>query len=513
MHENKPLAFSYVRFSTPEQAKGDSLRRQSEAAEAWAVAHGMDLSDLTLRDLGRSAYRGKNLQDGALSVFRRAVEDGDIPDGSYLLLESPDRLSRLPAVDATEALTAICKLGITVVTLDDGQEYDIARLRRDFHVLLKWLLRAEVGHDESRKKAYRVAKAWAAKRQKASEKKLTAICPYWLRLREDRASFETIPERVEVVRRIVREALDGQGQESIARSLNQESVPTFGRGQRWHKSTIAKLLRNEALVGTYQPHKMEEDGKGMPRRVPDGPAVEGYYPAVIEAEAFATLQARMGEKRAPYVRTGQTITNPLAGIARCGLCGSAMTQVVKGHRSRPRLVCSNAKVGGGCEYHSFPVDDVWRALGDPFLLEEAPTGSDETRRKWERAEAELRGAEERVQNLVQGIASVGPSPALRAELAEAERDLSAARDIVRALAERARVETPNSVKRRLQALVEALEGEEQDAAAINMRLRENVSAVIINPAKPAEMQAASLTVRWLHGGETEVPLGGFGKFN
>ncbi|MGX1318232.1 DNA invertase Pin-like site-specific DNA recombinase [Bradyrhizobium sp. USDA 377] len=33
-----PRAYSYVRFSTPEQAKGHSLQRQTDAARAWAAA-------------------------------------------------------------------------------------------------------------------------------------------------------------------------------------------------------------------------------------------------------------------------------------------------------------------------------------------------------------------------------------------------------------------------------------------------------------------------------------------
>jgi hypothetical protein len=33
-------AYSYIRFSSPEQAKGDSFRRQSEKAAAWAAKNG-----------------------------------------------------------------------------------------------------------------------------------------------------------------------------------------------------------------------------------------------------------------------------------------------------------------------------------------------------------------------------------------------------------------------------------------------------------------------------------------
>jgi DNA invertase Pin-like site-specific DNA recombinase len=35
----KPTAYSYIRFSTPEQIKGDSLRRQVELSEAYAAKH------------------------------------------------------------------------------------------------------------------------------------------------------------------------------------------------------------------------------------------------------------------------------------------------------------------------------------------------------------------------------------------------------------------------------------------------------------------------------------------
>src|SRR5687768_12023022 len=38
-----PVAFSYVRFSTPEQAKGDSLRRQTEATEEWCRRNAIPL--------------------------------------------------------------------------------------------------------------------------------------------------------------------------------------------------------------------------------------------------------------------------------------------------------------------------------------------------------------------------------------------------------------------------------------------------------------------------------------
>ena len=54
-----PVAISYIRFSPPEQQKGDSLRRQTEAAVDWCRRHNVALdASTTLHDLGRSAYTG-----------------------------------------------------------------------------------------------------------------------------------------------------------------------------------------------------------------------------------------------------------------------------------------------------------------------------------------------------------------------------------------------------------------------------------------------------------------------
>jgi hypothetical protein len=51
----KPRAYPYIKFSTPEQAHGASLNRQSARAAAWAAAHSLDLDkELTFQDRGVS---------------------------------------------------------------------------------------------------------------------------------------------------------------------------------------------------------------------------------------------------------------------------------------------------------------------------------------------------------------------------------------------------------------------------------------------------------------------------
>src|ERR1041385_5155470 len=94
--QGAPVAFSYVRFSTPEQLKGDSLRRQTEAAAEWCKRSGATLdTSTTYRDLGASAFKGAHRSDkAALGAFLKLAEAGRIPKGSFLIIENLDRLSR-----------------------------------------------------------------------------------------------------------------------------------------------------------------------------------------------------------------------------------------------------------------------------------------------------------------------------------------------------------------------------------------------------------------------------------
>ena len=114
-----PTAYSYVRFSSPKQAEGDSLRRQTEAAAKWCKDHKARLdTTLTLHDLGTSAYTGKhrlNPDRNALAAFLKLVERDRVPRGSYLLVESLDRLTREHIRPALSLLLNLIEAGVRVV--------------------------------------------------------------------------------------------------------------------------------------------------------------------------------------------------------------------------------------------------------------------------------------------------------------------------------------------------------------------------------------------------------------
>ena len=172
------IAFSYLRFSTPEQASGDSRRRQLAMAEEYAADHHLKLDrQLSFRDLGVSAFHGENAKDGALRAFLEAIEHNLVPKGSFLLVESLDRLSRDRILAAQSLFLQIVQAGITIVTLVDQRSYSIESLNRnpiDLIISLVVMMRA---NEESQTKSYRIREVFAQKRSILAERPWSARCP------------------------------------------------------------------------------------------------------------------------------------------------------------------------------------------------------------------------------------------------------------------------------------------------------------------------------------------------
>jgi DNA invertase Pin-like site-specific DNA recombinase len=224
----RPKAYSYLRFSSPEQAAGDSFRRQSEKAAAYAAAHGLDLdTELTFQDLGISAFRGKNVDEGALGMFLAAVRAGAIAPNAFLLVENLDRISRQTARRAANVLGDIVEAGVTLVTLNDARTYTREVLDTDPFAFIYVVLGFMRANAESERKSQLLRDTWQAKRRKAAERPMTKVAPAWLALNTATRKFDIIEDRAAVVRRMFQMAIQGHGLEAIARTLNREGVPTW----------------------------------------------------------------------------------------------------------------------------------------------------------------------------------------------------------------------------------------------------------------------------------------------
>jgi DNA invertase Pin-like site-specific DNA recombinase len=494
----KPRAYSYLRFSTPEQAQGDSARRQIDLAARYAATHNLTLdTTLRLHDEGISGFRGANVRRGALGAFLKAVDDGDVPEGSFLLVENLDRLSRQNPWDAFPIFQQIIGGGVTVVTLFDGKVYSQADLRANPMKILESLFVMVRANEESETKSRRGKAVWVAKRSRAGTKPLTARLPHWLKMVDGRV--ETVPERVEVVRRIVTAFLNGTGQARIAETLNREKVPMFGTGAMWHRSYVSKVLTSPALVGTLVPREVVYESGRRTRKALE--AVEGYYPPVVSREEWEDLAARMaaGVSQPPQ-RKG--VRNILAGLAECPLCGSAMTRVMKGTATkggRPKLVCTRAKVGAGCQYVALDLPSLETAIreGLPRVLDSAPSGDPSIDAEVDLLRYELENVEAGLSHLIDELQDRGRSPALSAALIEQEAlkgPLEAKLD--EAIARQTRA-SPASQERRRRELEASLGA---TAEVLNARLRGTFARVL------PDWRDGHVRFRWMDGTESVESL-------
>lgn len=352
-------AYTYIRFSTPEQMRGDSWLRQKEAIDQFIEEQGLTLKESSaFSDLGVSGFRGIHLTKG-LGKFIAQVDEKIIKEGSYLIVESLDRLSRQRVVDALNLVLSLVSKGIKVVTLNDAG-IQILDKEAGFEKLILAMSTMQRANSESEMKSHRVKAAWTRKKKNAASMPVSARCPEWLAYNKEEKKFEPVPDRVTTIKKIFELANEGIGRHRIVRILNSEKFESFRTpSQGWQSSSVHKILANRAVIGIYQPHQTSyDDITGKKVRTIDGPEVPNYYPAVIEEDLFRQVNSRVHQLAMPLRgRQGPALTNLFTGIVFCRWCGAPAMLSNKGDWKY--LVCSKARRNMGCEpYRSWPYDDA-----------------------------------------------------------------------------------------------------------------------------------------------------------
>jgi len=353
-------AYSYIRMSTEIQLRGDSLRRQLELSRNYATKYGLELVDHVdgrpLHDIGISGYRGRNSSVGSLAVFMDAVKSGKIEKGSYLLVESLDRLSRESITPALNRFMSLINDGLVIVTLIDGAIYSKESLNSNPTMLFLSLGTMMRANDESAMKSMRLAAAWENKRKLVSSKPMTSVVPAWITLDKKTNKLNLVEHKADVVRKIFELCSNSLGMQGIVKYLNENKVPVFGRSKMWGRSYISKIINNRAVLGEYTPH-LVKDGK----RVPLGTVIYDYYPAVVNEQIFTNAHAAMQRRKtATKGRKGSNFGNIFTGLMYCKHCGEKMQYRDRGDTTKggKYLIC-RAKISGvGCKSPEWKVDEL-----------------------------------------------------------------------------------------------------------------------------------------------------------
>jgi DNA invertase Pin-like site-specific DNA recombinase len=171
---------------------------------------------------------------------------------------------------------------------------------------------------------------------------------------EDSASVKT-------VRRIFDLALKDLGCKEIAKTLNHDGCRTL-KGERWGRTTVYKVLTNEAYTGTL----VWAGRQGYPAARSGEPPVriENAWQSIIDKDIFKLVQQKMASKR-PEISHPRTVPSAylLSGMLYCS-CGRAMI----GHSSKCRryhyYLCSrNYKQGKeACNARKLPREKLEKAV-------------------------------------------------------------------------------------------------------------------------------------------------------
>jgi DNA invertase Pin-like site-specific DNA recombinase len=447
MHQMSKLAYSYLRFSSPEQAKGDSERRQVAKFDAYCKRKGLTSARDSFADRGRSGYKAEHLGDtGELARFLRLVKDETIAKGSTLVVENLDRLGRQEVEEAFTVFMGILGAGIRIVTLADGEgEREYVKGMGTIPLIMSILEMARA-HGESQRKSELVSAAFSNKQSLARSafKPMGNTCPLWLRLKQgwrdkerDGSAYEEIPERAEVVRRIFRMAIDGYGKGLIAQKLNADGVPSFksdveklkARGLAgWGTSSVDKVLKNEAVFGRYQPRTSKGAARGKMLNV--GDPIEGYFPVVVDVATYHEAQAAIDGRRTAKATKQSATFNMWQGIGKCEKCGSNLHLVNKGTppKGGTYLRCANTRKGV-CKSKAVRLDEadaVFRGmlirLDALSLVKDSSAGIDKALRT---VEGQLADARKRLAALEVHLAESPESPGIGRAFARAEDEVRA----------------------------------------------------------------------------------------
>jgi len=288
--QQRPLALSYLRFSSAAQVKDIKKTDQINRAKQWAIDNGYQFSETSFSDLGVSAYKGDNSTIGDLGRFLKAVEDDLIPRGSVLVIEALDRLSRENQWRGQMLLGNILSNGVDVVTLNDNQKYTFEDLQQDMGVAIRIILAFNLAHAESQQKSRRVTAGWQRNLEqvKTGKRKRSSAIPNWLKLvgTMDDGHFEVIEDKAQVTRELFSRFADGETVWSIAKNFRDREITT-PRGKTFAGGNIYRLVKSKAPFGIL------EIGKGTKNDRTIFDQIDDYFPRILDEDTQRRVKLRL----------------------------------------------------------------------------------------------------------------------------------------------------------------------------------------------------------------------------
>lgn len=172
-------------------------------------------------------------------------------------------------------------------------------------------------------------------------------------------TLEPIPELADIVQEIYHLYTVGEprpdgtavpiGSYGIANLLNARNIQSPG-GIQWTATAVRDILKNPTYAGyvrwSYRPgRKQMVDGELVVSHPVNRETMlqKGLHEPIIPEETWTAAQAAMSSRSHVPVPSCKQITNPLAGVLYCSVCGRSLVQLPQGSHGAPMVMCPTAK--------------------------------------------------------------------------------------------------------------------------------------------------------------------------
>jgi DNA invertase Pin-like site-specific DNA recombinase len=303
----------YCRISSDPEGDRLGVTRQREDCEALAARKGWTVREVYIDD-DRSAYSGKPRPE-----YRRLLDDIDGHAVDGLLVYNLDRLHRQPR-ELEAFFDVVDRAGLTALATVEG-DINLGSHDGRFHARIMGAVARKASDDASR----RISRKNLERAMKGLP---TGGGARPFGYRDDRLTVD--PGEAALVREAASRVLAGDAVRSIVVEWNERGIPTT-EGKSWTIETLRRMLYSARISG-----QREYRGEIV---------ANGVWEPIITPEETARLRATLDERSRS--RTRSTRRYLLAGLLRCGLCGTTLISRPDANGA-PRYVCPSGLGQSGC---------------------------------------------------------------------------------------------------------------------------------------------------------------------
>lgn len=340
--------FIYLRKSRTDIEEEKKAAEEGKEYDALA-RHKRNLLEVIKREGHILVDEFKEIVTGESIIERTEIQKMlkrmDNGDADAVLVMDIDRLGRGDMYDSGILERAFRYNNMMIIT--PTEVYDPADESWELIFNIKTMLaRQEYKQITKRMQGGRIDKA---KLGKSISKK-----PPYGYLRDENLKLYPDPETAWVVKKIFQMMKDGYGRQAVARELDRlEIVPPNAKRKKdgWSPSTITAIIKNEVYLGHIIWRKVaytKRGGKYKKKKLPESEWIrkDNAHEPLVSQELFdAANQAHTGRWR-PSTTSTKKLSNPLAGILKCELCGYTMLYQPRPNRPNDFIYCPKPQCRG-----------------------------------------------------------------------------------------------------------------------------------------------------------------------